>query len=188
MVCTTFLCVFYLFSDVDECSGNHGCSSLCSNTDGSFFCTCEDGYRIDSDGRTCLPVCGGYITKDCGSIASPGWPNYYPALDYDCEWSIETRNNTIISFSIVEPFGLRGNPPCPTDYVEITSIDLSGDNCSETSFGKMCSLSAVPGDLITSSNIAVVVFHASHAFFGQNVGFNLTFNVIEKGMCRHEAI
>lgn len=185
-VWSMFIYTFYLFSDIDECSSNHGCSSLCTNTEGSFYCTCEDGYRIANDGSTCLPVCGGSITMDCGSISSPGWPNSYPALNYTCEWTIETRNNTIVDFSIVEPFGIRGNPPCTRDYVEITCIDLSGDICVVTSLGKMCSISTIPDDLSTPSNIAIVTFHASPAQFGQNVGFNLTFTAIEKGMCIHE--
>ena len=46
-----------LFADIDECaSGANGCISgraKCSNTFGSYICTCNDGYT--GDGKTsCL--------------------------------------------------------------------------------------------------------------------------------------
>jgi len=40
--------------DIDECATNNGgCSSeaSCSNTEGSFTCTCQSGYT--GDGFTC---------------------------------------------------------------------------------------------------------------------------------------
>ena len=31
--------------DIDECSqGTAGCNQGCNNTEGSFICTCNDGY------------------------------------------------------------------------------------------------------------------------------------------------
>ncbi len=49
--------------DVDECgdgtdscecaNGLSGCSSFCSNTDGSYDCSCSDGFTLDGDGRKC---------------------------------------------------------------------------------------------------------------------------------------
>ena len=41
-------------SDYDECSDNNGgCDQTCSNTVGSFFCGCGDGYRLDDDMTSC---------------------------------------------------------------------------------------------------------------------------------------
>ena len=47
-----------LFSlDVDECSdGSHNCnaSAICTNTEGSFTCTCNSGYSgngVDCQGK-----------------------------------------------------------------------------------------------------------------------------------------
>ena len=51
----------YLKSDVDECSSNsHSCdvNAVCSNTHGSYTCTCKAGYT--GDGKLCnglLLVC-----------------------------------------------------------------------------------------------------------------------------------
>ncbi|XP_070544757.1 low-density lipoprotein receptor-related protein 4-like [Ptychodera flava] len=40
--------------DIDECSGNLGqCSQICTNTEGSYQCSCYHGYYLDSDRWTC---------------------------------------------------------------------------------------------------------------------------------------
>ena len=42
------------FSGTNECSeGTHNCSQICTNTDGSFTCGCNDGYHLDFDNVTC---------------------------------------------------------------------------------------------------------------------------------------
>ena len=44
-------------TDVDECSeGAHNCDQLCTNIVGSFTCSCNTGYTLDSDGRTCIGI------------------------------------------------------------------------------------------------------------------------------------
>ena len=37
---------FYDFPDIDECKGNHSChvNATCTNTNGSYVCTCNPGY------------------------------------------------------------------------------------------------------------------------------------------------
>ncbi|XP_013384604.1 epidermal growth factor-like protein 7 [Lingula anatina] len=41
-------------TDIDECkSGEHGCSHKCVNTEGSFSCTCSDGFSLGADGKSC---------------------------------------------------------------------------------------------------------------------------------------
>ena len=41
-------------SDIDECTeGTSGCDHNCTNTDGSYYCTCLDGYELESDNHTC---------------------------------------------------------------------------------------------------------------------------------------
>ena len=42
------------FADVDECQFNNGnCSIGCENTNGSYACSCVEGYQLNEDGRTC---------------------------------------------------------------------------------------------------------------------------------------
>ena len=39
-------------TDIDECSTNP-CDHTCTNTDGSFTCSCNNGYELDENGRSC---------------------------------------------------------------------------------------------------------------------------------------
>ena len=48
----------YIFSfsppDINECSTNNGgCAQDCANTQGSFSCSCRNGFQLASDGRGC---------------------------------------------------------------------------------------------------------------------------------------
>lgn len=45
---------FLIISDIDECSnGTAGCSQVCTNTLGSYQCSCNGGYELSYDGKTC---------------------------------------------------------------------------------------------------------------------------------------
>ena len=48
-------CVWsYVVIDVDECAGgSDGCHQICSNHDGGFLCSCEKGYLLSDDMKTC---------------------------------------------------------------------------------------------------------------------------------------
>ena len=39
--------------DVNECQQYGHCSQYCTNTEGSFSCSCSDGYTLESDKMTC---------------------------------------------------------------------------------------------------------------------------------------
>ena len=43
------------YSDIDECAeGTAHCEQTCINTNGSFECTCVDGYTLNKgDNKTC---------------------------------------------------------------------------------------------------------------------------------------
>ena len=46
------LCTFFL--DINEClSGTAACTQLCYNTDGSYKCSCNNGFILASDERAC---------------------------------------------------------------------------------------------------------------------------------------
>jgi len=46
--------LYTFHSDIDECEeGTDGCDHNCTNTDGSYYCTCMDGYELESDNHTC---------------------------------------------------------------------------------------------------------------------------------------
>ncbi len=41
-------------SDIDECAkGNGGCNQTCTNSIGSYQCSCKSGYLLNQDGRGC---------------------------------------------------------------------------------------------------------------------------------------
>ena len=43
-----------VFIDIDECqTDNGGCSQTCNNTDGSYQCSCRNGYELTNDGHNC---------------------------------------------------------------------------------------------------------------------------------------
>ena len=43
-----------IISDHDECATNvHLCDQMCHNSYSSYYCTCDLGYLVDTDGRTC---------------------------------------------------------------------------------------------------------------------------------------
>ena len=41
-------------SDIVECDDNNGgCSQICNNTEGSYECSCRNGYVLDNDQSNC---------------------------------------------------------------------------------------------------------------------------------------
>ena len=44
--------------DTDECSNNNGgCAQNCTNTVGSYVCSCSSGYNLNSDQHACNGIC-----------------------------------------------------------------------------------------------------------------------------------
>ena len=39
--------------DEDECDYNNNCQYSCVNTDGSFYCDCDKGYKLEDNGYSC---------------------------------------------------------------------------------------------------------------------------------------
>ena len=55
IMCLSIYQILLLCLDIDECEDdNGGCSHNCTNTEGSFECSCINGYELDSDEATCL--------------------------------------------------------------------------------------------------------------------------------------
>lgn len=43
-----------MFTDVDECAtSNGGCNHTCTNSEGSYECSCNAGFVLRADGRNC---------------------------------------------------------------------------------------------------------------------------------------
>ena len=167
---------------MNECSAaTHGCSHICENTDGSYTCSCREGYSLNDDGRTCFPSCNGNFTEPTGSFHTPDWPDSYPSLDFRCEWviDVEKLNVTEVGIEITfhELYGIRGRDPCPTDYVEV----LDGVLLDSTSLGKFC-FTTVPNPIVTSSSQATIIFQASTFPHGSNkVGVSMSYSMFQIG-------
>ena len=49
-------------SDIDECvEGSDGCDHNCTNTNGSYYCTCTTGYELELNNSTCVGKEYGYV-------------------------------------------------------------------------------------------------------------------------------
>ena len=49
---TSEMCSFCI--DHDECDADtHKCDQHCHNSHGSYYCTCDFGYTLETDGKTC---------------------------------------------------------------------------------------------------------------------------------------
>ena len=55
--CTLWL----LLKDVNECTDFNGeCHQVCINTDGGFYCSCNEGYELQYDNITCQGLLSEY--------------------------------------------------------------------------------------------------------------------------------
>ena len=44
-------------ADIDECLVlNGGCHQVCTNTQGSHFCSCNQGYQLEENNSTCIGI------------------------------------------------------------------------------------------------------------------------------------
>ena len=51
-----YICLLgiYFVTDIDECAEFNGdCEHNCTNTIGSYYCTCDEDYSLDKDGHNC---------------------------------------------------------------------------------------------------------------------------------------
>ncbi|PNF23973.1 hypothetical protein B7P43_G09286 [Cryptotermes secundus] len=90
-------------------------------------------------------ACGGNLSSEHGSFASPGYPNSYP-MESDCVWYIGTSpgNRVLISFSLFE---LETSDFCNEDYVE-----LRKDSAVGSLIGIYCG-SDIPSNITAAHNM-----------------------------------
>ncbi|CAH1243823.1 PTPRA [Branchiostoma lanceolatum] len=71
-------------ADADECNGGRGpCDQACTNTVGSYFCWCNRGYRLNSDGHACDRVqCPTLTAPENGAVT--GSNSYQDEVQFSC--------------------------------------------------------------------------------------------------------
>ena len=64
--------VCYFIADIDECNkivngviSKGGCQHKCNNTIGSYSCSCNDGFVLAYDRRTCLGIRKNFFSLVC---------------------------------------------------------------------------------------------------------------------------
>ena len=116
------LSLFLWFSDIDECSTNNGgCGDNCTNTVGSFTCSCLPGYTLNSaDHKTC----DGTYALDFAVSRTVSqlpfvirWPVFCP--DWEDFWICDLKQSLFV-------LGLCG------PGTSVWATDISSDNCPET--------------------------------------------------------
>ncbi|XP_060155630.1 tolloid-like protein 1 isoform X4 [Globicephala melas] len=175
------------FKEEDECAkpDRGGCEQRCLNTLGSYQCSCEPGYELGPDKRTCEAACGGLLTKLNGTITTPGWPKEYPPNKH-CVWQVVAPTQYRISMKF-EFFELEGNEVCKYDYVEI----WSGLSSESKLHGKFCG-AEVPEVITSQFNNMRIEFKSDNTV--SKKGFKAHFFSDkdecskDNGGCQHECV
>ena len=176
-----------IITDTDECVvGTHNCDHDCTNTDGSYTCSCNDGLILQPDGRSCQ--CGGVLTAASGSFQTEGWPTSYRQDNFQCEWVIRLPNNdATIQFTIDQSaFGILGNPSSSCNSDNIQFFDGTRNNAN--SLEKICGLRSHYGGTLpiistTSSSARVVFTGTSQRHTRSRVGVKVDYiSIVPIGM------
>ena len=49
-------CIFFYFSDVYECEENPCEGGICNNFEGGFYCSCNEGMKLDKTNLKCVDL------------------------------------------------------------------------------------------------------------------------------------
>ncbi|CAJ1062511.1 complement C1r-A subcomponent-like [Xyrichtys novacula] len=166
----------YQAIDIDECSAQPAessgplCSQICLNTLGSYLCSCQHGYELRSDQRTCVLSCnGGTFSEPEGHLFSPGYPTPPPHA-VSCQYVISVESGFMVSLNFSDNFHIESvdseqGPDCLHHWLQITIADREPVKvCGGTS----------PGLVETNSNIVKLDYHTDD--YGQSRGWSLDYN------------
>ena len=84
------------FSDINECDVYGQCTQLCTNTKGSYKCSCKPGYGLEPDKKTCRSL-GNTLQFDTNRKYSKpdrriSWPFSFDKLWHTCTLENETSD------------------------------------------------------------------------------------------------
>ncbi|XP_033117677.1 tolloid-like protein 1 isoform X1 [Anneissia japonica] len=141
------------FADIDECEQNNGgCQHVCTNTLGSYTCSCRNGFTLHQNDRDCKESgCRHEIDAYEGEITSPNWPDNYPKRK-DCNWHITVTAGHKARLSFKE-FDVETHQECAYDYVLL----YDGNSSSGQMLRRLCG-TQIPDPVLASGNNIFVRF------------------------------
>ncbi|XP_063150728.1 complement C1r subcomponent [Candoia aspera] len=164
---------YYQAVDLDECA--HGndiedtpqCQHFCHNYVGNYFCSCQPGYQLQSDGHTCKVDCSNELfTEASGYLSSPGYPEPYPA-NLRCNYSIRVEKGMTINLKFLQPFEIDDHQQvhCPYDQLKIQA--------RRKQIGEFCGR-VPPGTIETNSSSVDVIFLTDES--GYSHGWKISYS------------
>ncbi|XP_071478891.1 bone morphogenetic protein 1 homolog [Diadema antillarum] len=143
------------FADVDECEDSNGnCQHICTNTLGSYTCSCQNGFTLHENQHDCKESgCRREIQSTSGIITSPNYPDNYPKRK-ECTWHISAApgHKIVLTFS---EFDLEQHQECAYDRLVV----YDGETDEEQVLGRFCG-AVVPDPVISSSNHMFISFYS----------------------------
>ncbi|NXL94673.1 C1R protein, partial [Alectura lathami] len=159
---------YYQAVDLDECDPDNAdeddegprCQQVCHNYVGGYFCSCQPGYQLQSDRRSCKVECSGQLfTEAFGYLSSPEYPHPYPE-HLQCNYSIRLEKGLSIILKFLEPFEIDDHQQvhCPYDQLKIRAQGREiGEFCGKES----------PGSIETKSNEVDILFLTDESGFSR---------------------
>jgi len=163
-------------TDINECSVNNGgCDHTCTNTKGSYKCSCNTSYVLAADNMKCnVDSCTGYTTQEPhGSIATNGYPNSSYSPHSNCTWIIDlpvTYKRIKLKF---DGLSIEDSVNCTKDRVTI----LNGISDDSFPLGSYCG-SKIPAIVYSSTGAVAVKFTSDGT--NNDVGFKLNYKGLEE--------
>ena len=148
---------------------NGGCDHICTNTPGSFECSCDTSYILAPvDNKTCFlktTDCFYILTEPNGHINTSGFPVTPYAPNSTCTWIIflSAYNSIELKFDEID---IEDSPDCAKDRVTI----LNGKEGESLSFGSYCG-NRLPATFKSSIDIVTIIFVSDDTV--NNRGFSL---------------
>ena len=70
MITYAYIYVMCTTVDINECEGYNDCHQICTNTEGSYYCSCDAGFELAADNRSCtgMWLCNIINGLNCGLL------------------------------------------------------------------------------------------------------------------------
>ena len=116
--------------DEDECDYNNSCQYSCVNTEGSFYCDCYGGYKLDGNGHNCDDINECHeLNGGCEFGCRNSIGSYQCYCYHGYELMNETHCNTEIQCDILQTEASQGNYFTCREGFNLTINNLSYSDC-----------------------------------------------------------